>query len=63
MKTIERRKLNPALMGCKTSPGKVIDGGHVYQYVGIGWVDEGEATEADRKKYPVVVENKPARKK
>lgn len=28
---------------------------HVYNWVGIGWVDEGEATEADKEKYPLVV--------
>lgn len=28
---------------------------HVLNYVGIGWVDEGEAERSDFKKYPVVV--------
>lgn len=55
-KTYPRRRTNPAFMGCggKGKPECVIDDGHVFRYVGIGWVDEGEATEEDKKKYPEV---------
>ena len=49
-------KTHPLRMGCceRGQPRKVIDNGQVFQYVGIGWVNEGEATEADYEKYPVL---------
>jgi hypothetical protein len=54
-KTIRRDKLHPVLMEGENAPRKVIDHGHVYQYVGIGWVDEGAALPADYQKYPRVI--------
>ena len=43
-------------MSChpKAKHTTVIDDGHVRNWVGIGWVDHGKATEADYKKYPTV---------
>jgi hypothetical protein len=53
-KTYPRHRTHPAIMGCggKNKPTRVIDGDRVMFYVGIGWVDEGKATAADKKKYP-----------
>ena len=33
---------------------RVIDNGVVKNWVGIGWIEEGKATEDDRTKYPTV---------
>lgn len=32
----------------------VIQDGRKMHYVGIGWIDEGPASDADKKKYPTV---------
>lgn len=40
--------------GGEKKHGTVIDGGRVMRWVGIGWIDVGEATEADRAKFPQV---------
>lgn len=39
--------------GEKTHP-RIIAGGTVMNWVGFGWVDEGEATDEDKTKYPTV---------
>ena len=56
--TYPRRKTHLIHMsnGGKDKPRIVIDGDRVMQYVGIGWVDEGEATADDRKKYPTLID-------
>ncbi len=37
---------------------KVIHGGKLLYWTGIGYVDVGEPTEEDKEKYPVVVSDK-----
>ena len=56
MKTITADKCSIIYMSChpKAKHTTVIDDGHVRNWVGIGWVDHGKATEADYKKYPTV---------
>ncbi len=39
----------------KKHPRVILDG-DVMNWVGYGWVDEGKATDADRKKYPTLVD-------
>lgn len=59
MKTIAAHRLNAISMSVNTKlPNRVIDEGHIKQYVGIGWIDEGEATKEDRKLYPIVTRRK-----
>ena len=57
-KTYERRLTNPFFMGCggKGKPKRVIDGAQLYEYVGIGWIAIRDATKADRKRYPILVD-------
>ena len=59
-KTIKADKCSIVYMSChpKVKHTKVIDGGHVLNWVGIGWVDHGKAQEADYKKYPIVTRDK-----
>ena len=56
-KTVSARKCSVIAM-CdgrgETTHSIVIHGGRLMHYVGIGWIDAGPATDADRKKYPVV---------
>ena len=53
--TIEARELNLVAMSVHEDlPNRVIDHGCIRHYVGIGWVNEGEATKEDYKKYPTV---------
>lgn len=56
MKAYRREKTHPAIMGCggKGKPRRVIDGDRVMEYVGIGWIEIRKATDADRRKYPVL---------
>lgn len=42
--------------GEKTHPVVIMDGNKM-RWVGFGWVDEGEATIADREAYPLVVDD------
>lgn len=56
--TVKRQDLAPIRMttgGEKKHPKVILDG-HVKEWVGFGWIDLGEADEADRKLYPVVVD-------
>lgn len=58
-KPVKRHRTHPAVMGCggKDKPLRVIDDGRVMCYVGIGWVvEEANATEADYRKYPRVID-------
>ena len=36
---------------------KVIDGGRLKEWIGIGWIDIGRATEEHRALYPTVIED------
>lgn len=38
----------------ETTHSTVIQDGRKMHYVGIGWIDEGPASDADKKKYPTV---------
>jgi len=61
-RTIKRSELSTISMvagkekriKCVLMPPQVL---HRHRWVGIGWVDEGPATEADLKKYPTVIED------
>ena len=35
----------------------IIHNGHRKHWVGFGWVDEGEATDEDKKKFPTVLDD------
>jgi hypothetical protein len=37
----------------------VIDGNVKREWVGIGWIDAGTATDEDKAKYPTVIEDTP----
>jgi len=56
MKTVKRFELSRVKMvaGNEKKYSRVILDGEVNNWVGFGWVSEGAATEADRKKYPTV---------
>jgi len=56
--TVLRSQLSNLRMttGGEKELSRVVLDGHVKFWVGIGWVDEGKATAADRAKYPTVVE-------
>lgn len=55
--TVSRGTLNTTAMGDgEGKPTRVIDAGKVKLYVGIGWIDERDATQADADSFPVVVE-------
>lgn len=67
-KTVNAENLSIMRMSCDSKqklPQVVINGERRMRWVGIGWVDQGKATAADRKKYPAVVwpENYPLRKR
>lgn len=51
------RELSTLMMGSggKDKPNLVIQDGIIKRYVGIGWIDEGNATKEDYKKIPKVV--------
>jgi hypothetical protein len=55
---IKRSELSTIKMttGGEDRISKVILDGNVRQWVGIGWVDEGPATDADKLKYPRVLD-------
>jgi hypothetical protein len=57
-KPIKRSELSNIKMvvGNEDRISKVILDGNVRQWVGIGWVDEGPATAADKLKYPRVLD-------
>ena len=57
-KTIKRSELSNIKMvaGGEDRISKVILDGTVRQWVGIGWVDEGQASAADKRKYPTVID-------
>jgi hypothetical protein len=56
-KTVKARDCSTIAMcdgrGESTHP-VVIDDGRRMRYVGIGWVDEGPATDADKRQFPAV---------
>lgn len=56
--TIKRSRLATITMvaGEEKRTSKVIDHGHLHQWVGFGWVDEGAATETDFATYPTVLD-------
>jgi len=56
-KTVKISKLSTLKMTCGNEKkySVVIHEGMRKQWVGIGWVDEGPATAADKKRYPKVV--------
>jgi hypothetical protein len=57
-KPIKRSELSNLKMvaGNEDRISKVILDGNVRQWVGIGWVDEGPATEADKLTIPMVID-------
>lgn len=57
MKTIHVTELSKLRMaaGNEKRIRYIIDDGMLLEWVGIGWVDVRETTEADKKKYPTVV--------
>jgi hypothetical protein len=57
MKKIQSSKVSNIAMttGGEKRITKVIDGGIVKEWVGIGWIDLHKANAADRKKYPTVI--------
>jgi hypothetical protein len=56
MKTIKRFELSNLRMaaGNEKKYSTVVIDGQVKRWVGIGWITEREATDADRATYPVV---------
>ena len=56
-KTVTRRAVGNVAMvnGNEKKHPRVILDGIVKNWIGFGWVDEGKATAADRKKYPTVI--------
>lgn len=58
MNTVKRSDLSPWKMvaGMEDIYNVVIDNGRVMQWVAIGWIDTGPATEADIAELPTVVE-------
>lgn len=49
MKTVKRSDLSTIKMvngGERSRPTVILDG-HVMEWVGFGWIDQGEATESD----------------
>ena len=57
--TVARKELNPWRMvsGNEDTYPVVIDGGRRKDWVAIGWIDIGPATDEDLATYPVVVED------
>lgn len=57
-KTVKRAHLSPLHMaaGAERKHPRVIDGGHVKEWVGIGWIEVREATKADLAAYPHVID-------
>ena len=55
---IPRKEISKLRMvaGNETLFTKIIDGGKVFQWVGIGWIDEGEADPNDYASLPVVAD-------
>jgi hypothetical protein len=60
MKTVKRGELSNLRMaaGNENKYSIVIVDGRVKEWVGIGWIDLRQATEADRKKYLIATEGK-----
>lgn len=58
VKTVKASELSNLKMvaGNEKKYSAVIIDGSKKQWVGIGWVDEGPATDDDRRKYPEVVD-------
>lgn len=59
MKTVNRSLLNAWRMfdeGEFTHP-VVVDHGNLWRWSGTAWVDTGPATDEDKAKYPIVVED------
>lgn len=55
MKTIKRSGLGP--IKSSLAPGKVINtDGHVYEYIGFGWIKLGKATDEDKENYPQIID-------
>lgn len=57
MKTVAAEKLSIRAMvaGNENKFSKVIDDGVLKEWVGIGWIDCGRATKAQRQQFPKVV--------
>ena len=57
METVKATELSKLRMvaGNEKIYDAVIDEGVLKEWVGIGWIDIGPATEEDHKKYPTVV--------
>lgn len=57
-KTVKRSQVSNTAMiqGGEKTISRIIMDGVVKNWVGIGWVDEGEATAEDKKKYPTLVD-------
>lgn len=57
IKTITHEKCSQLAISLSKSPSRIIRfKPHVLNNVGIGWVDEGEATSNHFKKFPVVLD-------
>jgi hypothetical protein len=61
MKTVKRSELAILRMvaGNEDLYTHVVDGERLKGWVGIGWVDEGKATDKDKATYPTVIEDTP----
>lgn len=55
---VKRSELAPIKMvaGGEKKHSRVIDGGDVLEWVGFGWVNEGPASDEDRRTCPQVVD-------
>ena len=58
MKTLTRSQVGNTNMiaGNEKKHPRVILDGFVMNWVGFGWIEEGKATNKDRKKYPTVID-------
>lgn len=58
--TVERKYLSSWRMvaGMEDMYPIVIDNGHRKEWVAIGWIDAGPASDADKATYPHVIEDK-----
>ena len=56
-KVVDASKLSTIAMttGGEKKFTKVVDGGVLKEWVGIGWIDIGKASKEDKLKYPTVV--------
>jgi hypothetical protein len=58
LNVVKRSELHPVKMGGDNGQkySRVIDAGITYQWIGIGWMNEGRATAEDKTKLPTIVD-------